>query len=52
MHEYGRAIDMFIQLHGNLPILEIKRSHARTFREALQLVPKVAQGLASKGVSA
>jgi integrase len=39
LHEYGRAIEMFIQLHGNLPILEIKRSHARTFREALQLVP-------------
>jgi hypothetical protein len=40
LHEYGRAIEMFIQLHGNLPILEIKRSHARTYREALQLVPK------------
>jgi integrase len=39
LHEYGRAIEMFIQLHTNLPILEIKRSHARTFREALQLVP-------------
>jgi hypothetical protein len=34
----ARAIEMFIQLHGNLPILEIKRSHARRFREALQLV--------------
>lgn len=44
VHEYGRAIDMFIQLHGNLPILEIKRSHARTFREALQLVPKSRKG--------
>ncbi|WP_456763487.1 DUF6538 domain-containing protein [Bradyrhizobium sp. USDA 4463] len=39
LHEYGRAIEMFIQLHGNLSILEIKRSHARTYREALQLVP-------------
>lgn len=44
LHEYGRAIEMFIQLHGNLPILEIKRSHARTFREALQLVPKSRKG--------
>lgn len=44
LHEYGRAIDMFVQLHGNLPILEIKRSHARTFREALQLVPKSRKG--------
>ncbi|MET4120973.1 hypothetical protein ABIB85_007380 [Bradyrhizobium sp. JR1.5] len=44
VHEYGRAIDMFVQLHGNLSILEIKRSHARTFREALQLVPKARKG--------
>lgn len=44
LHEYGRAIEMFIQLHGNLPILEIKRSHARTFREALQIVPKYRKG--------
>ncbi len=44
VHEYGRAIEMFIQLHGNLSILEIKRSHARTFREALQLVPKSRKG--------
>jgi hypothetical protein len=42
--EYGRAIDLFIQLHGNLPILEMKRSHARTFREALQLVPRSRKG--------
>lgn len=44
VHEYGRAIEMFIQLHGNLTIMEIKRSHARTFREALQLVPKSRKG--------
>jgi len=44
LHEYGRAIDLFIQLHGNLPILEMKRSHARTFREALQLVPRSRKG--------
>jgi hypothetical protein len=44
VHEYSRAIDMFVQMHGNLPILEIKRSHARTFREALQLVPKSRKG--------
>jgi hypothetical protein len=44
VHEYGRAIDMFTQLHGNLPILEIKRSHVRTFRDALQLVPKARKG--------
>jgi integrase len=44
LREYGRAIDLFIQLHGNLPILEMKRSHARTFREALQLVPRSRKG--------
>lgn len=44
VHEYGRAVEMFIQLHGNLAILEIKRSHARMFREALQLVPKSRKG--------
>jgi hypothetical protein len=44
VHEYSRAIEMFIQLHGPLTILEIKRSHARTFREALQLVPKSRRG--------
>jgi hypothetical protein len=44
LHEHGRAIDLFIQLHGNLPILEMKRSHARTFREALQLVPRSRKG--------
>lgn len=44
VHEYGRAIEMFIQMHGNLSILEIKRSHARTFREALQLVPRYRKG--------
>lgn len=44
VHEYGRAIDMFIQLHGNLALLEIKRSHALRFREALQLVPRSRRG--------
>jgi integrase len=44
VHEYGRAIEMFIQLHGNLRVLELRRSHARTFREALQSVPKTRKG--------
>lgn len=44
VHEYGRAVDMFVQLHGPLPLLDIKRSHARKFREALQLVPKSRKG--------
>lgn len=44
LYEYSRAIELFAQLHGNLPILEMKRSHARTFREALQLVPRHRKG--------
>lgn len=44
VHEYGRAVDFFIQLHGNLSLAEMRRSHASKFREALQLVPKIRQG--------
>ncbi len=44
VHEYKRAIEMFIHLHGDLPVAEIKKSHARSFREALQLVPNVRRG--------
>jgi integrase len=44
VHEYGRAVEMFIQLHGNIPLVELRRSHARTYREALQSVPKVRRG--------
>jgi integrase len=39
VHEYKRAVEMFIQLHGDLRVADIKRTQARTFREALQLVP-------------
>jgi hypothetical protein len=38
-HEYNRAVEMFVDMHGNLALLEIKRSHVLLFREALQLVP-------------
>jgi integrase len=44
VHEYGRAVEMFIQLHGNLAIADIRRSHARAYRAALQLVPKIRKG--------
>jgi hypothetical protein len=39
LSEYNRAVEMFTQLHGDLRVADIKRTHARTFREALQLVP-------------
>jgi len=44
VHEYSRAVELFLQLHGNLPLLDMKRSHARTFREELQLVPRTRKG--------
>jgi integrase len=44
VHEYRRAIEMFIQLHGNLPVVDIRRTHAREFREAFQQVPSVRRG--------
>jgi integrase len=40
VHEYKRAMEMFIQLHGDLPVAAIKKSHARLYREALQDVPQ------------
>jgi integrase len=44
VHEYKRAVEMFIQLHGDLPVADIKKSHAREFREALQQVPSIRRG--------
>jgi integrase len=44
VHEYKRAVELFIQMHGDLPVAEIKRAHAREFREALQMVPSVRAG--------
>lgn len=44
LNEYKRGIDLFTQLHGVLPVASIKRSHAREFREALQLVPRTRTG--------
>ena len=40
VHEYKRAVEMFIQLHGDLPVAAIKKPHARRYREALQEVPQ------------
>jgi len=34
--EYERAIRLFREVHGDLPVAQIKRTHARSFREALQ----------------
>jgi integrase len=40
VHEYKRAVEMFIQLHGDLAVVEIKRPHVRQYREAIQAVPR------------
>jgi integrase len=42
--EYERAVRLFTELHADLPIAQMKRSHARQFREALQEVPRTRTG--------
>ena len=44
MAEYQRALRLFSELHGNLPIVQIKRPHARKFREELQDIPRHCPG--------
>src|SRR5260370_41794615 len=38
--EFSRAIDRFIELHGDLDVVQINRRHVREFRDAAQLVPR------------
>jgi integrase len=38
--EFQRAVDLFVELHGDLPVVQIRRRHAHMFREALQQVPR------------
>ncbi|MGY3119778.1 integrase [Bradyrhizobium sp. S3.14.4] len=38
--EFGRSVDMFIQLHGNMSVVAIKKAHALEFRKALQDAPR------------
>jgi integrase len=37
--EYEHAIKRFAELHGDMPVAQIRKSHARQFQEALQNVP-------------
>jgi len=37
--EYANAVRRFTELHGDLEIINIRRSHVREFREALQAMP-------------
>lgn len=38
--EFSRSVEMFIQLHGNMPVVVIKKKHALDYRKALQDVPR------------
>jgi integrase len=38
--EFSKGIDRFIELHGNLDVVQINRTHVREFRDAAQLVPR------------
>lgn len=44
MTEYERAVQLFTELFGDLPVAQIKRNHARQFREALRNVPRTRTG--------
>lgn len=37
--EFEHAVRRFVELHGNLKLLEINRGHVRQYREALQRMP-------------
>jgi hypothetical protein len=39
VREFKYAIDRFTELHGDLPVVQIKRAHVLRFREALQEMP-------------
>ncbi|MBR1285404.1 site-specific integrase [Bradyrhizobium sp. AUGA SZCCT0177] len=42
--EFERAVALFIQLHGDLPVATITRAHVRQFVEAMQEVPRRRSG--------
>jgi hypothetical protein len=39
LQDFEYAVRLFGQLHGDMPVAQIRRSHAREFREALRNVP-------------
>jgi integrase len=42
--EFSRGIDRFIELHGDMDVVQINRGHVRQFRDEAQLVPKLRAG--------
>jgi hypothetical protein len=39
LREFNYAVDRFTELHGDLPVAQIKRPHVLRFREALRAMP-------------
>jgi integrase len=46
--EFSKGIYRFIELHGDLDVVQINKRHIREFREAAQLVPKLRAGKLKK----
>jgi integrase len=42
--EAERAVRLFTELHGDVPVASIRKSHVHRFREALQAVPRQRSG--------
>jgi hypothetical protein len=42
--EFSKGIDRFIELHGDLDVVQINKGHVREFRAAAKLVPKHRSG--------
>lgn len=38
--EFSKGIDRFIELHGDLDVIQINKGHVREFRAAARQVPK------------
>lgn len=45
LREFGHAVDRFVELHGDMQLVEIKRRHVLAFREALQDIPPRRSGI-------
>ena len=46
--EARKALDRFIELHGDLPVTSVSKAHARAFRDTLIKVPKALPGKLAK----
>ena len=44
LDEFERSVEMFVQLHGNMPVASIRKKHALEYRKALQDVPRRRKG--------